>query len=99
MQSGACLLYTSTGSQHNVKQLGLVGVGACGTDADDVLNAVLAEQLIRINTDGRHTHAAAHHADGAALVGAGIAKHTAHIGDDARVLEKSLGNEFSARCV
>ena len=62
-------------------------------------NAVLAEQLIRINTDGRHTHTAAHHADGAALVGAGIAEHTAHIGDDARVFEESLGNEFSAQRV
>ena len=85
---GVVALGVSTGGQHHVKQLGLVGVGAGGADADDVLDAVLAEQLVGINADGRHAHAAAHHADGAALVGAGIAVHTAHVGDEARVLEE-----------
>ena len=52
-----------------------------------------------INADGRHAHAAAHHADGAALIGAGVAVHAADVGDKARVLEEGLGNEFGAQRV
>ena len=87
-------LRVSAGGQHHVKQLGLVGVRTSRADADDVLDAILAEQLVGIDADGGHTHAAAHHADGAALVSAGKAVHTAHVGDEARVLQKGFGDEL-----
>ena len=96
---GVVALGVGTRGQHHVKQFCLVGVGAGGADADDVLDAVLGVQLVGIDADGRHAHAAAHHADGAALIGAGVAVHTADVGDKARVLEEGLGNEFGAQRV
>src|SRR5699024_9588637 len=69
------------------------------TDADDVLDAVLGVQFIGIDADGRHAHAAAHDADGTAPVSTGVAEHAAHVGDEAGVLQKGLGNEFGAQRV
>ena len=97
--AGIVALGVCTGGQDHVEQAGLVGIGTGRTDADDVLDAVLGVQLIGIDADGRHAHAAAHHADGAALVSTRIAKHTAHIGDEARIFKKGLRNEFGAQGV
>ena len=88
-----------TGGQHHVEQLGLFGVAAGGADADDVVHIVELEQLIRIDADGRHAHAAAHHADGAALIGAGKAQHAAHTGHLTHILQEGVGNELGAQRV
>ena len=94
LHTGIVAFTHSTGGQHHVKQLGLVGIAAGRADADDVLYIVELEQLIGINADGRHTHAAAHHADGTALVSAGKAKHAAHAGHLTDILEEGIRNEF-----
>ena len=85
------------GGQHGVEQLGLVGVAAGRTDADDVVHIVELEQLIGIDADGRHAHAAAHHADGAAFIGTGKAQHAAHAGHLTDILQEGVGNEFCAQ--
>ena len=58
-----------TGGQHHIEQLGLFGVAAGGADADDVVHIVELEQLIGIDSDGRHTHTASHDGDFFSFVG------------------------------
>ena len=89
----------SAGSQNHIKDLGLGGIGAGRANADDVLYPILAVQLIGVDADGRHAHAAAHHADRVALVGTGITQHAAHIGNKARVFQKGFGNKLGAQGV
>ena len=43
------------------------------------------------------SHAAAHHADGAAFVGAGKAQHPAHASHLPDILQKGVGNELCAQ--
>lgn len=68
-------------------------------DADDVLDAVLGIELVGVDGDGRHAHAAGHHGDGHALVGAGVALHAADVVDEDGVFKKGLGDELRAQRV
>ena len=82
-----------------VEQLGLLGIAASRTDADDIFHAVEVEQLVGVDADGGHTHTAAHHADGAAFVGAGKAQHPAHASHLPDILQKGVGNKFGTQGV
>ena len=99
LHTGIVAFTHSTGGQHHVKQLGLVGIAAGRADADDVVHIVELEQLIGIDADGRHAHAAAHYADGAALIGAGKAQHAAHTGHLTHILQEGVGNELGPQGV
>ena len=99
LHPGVVALAHSTGSQHGVKQLGLLGIAASRTDADDIFHAVEVEQLVGVDADGGHPHTAAHHADGAAFVGAGKAQHPAHASHLPDILQKGVGNKFGTQGV
>ena len=66
--------------------------GAAGAHADQVLHAILSDQLVGIDADGGNAHAGAHGGDSLALVGAGEAPHTAHVVEFDGVLEEGVGN-------
>ena len=99
LNAGIVGLADRTVGQHDVEQLGLVGVAARRADADDVVHIVELEQLVGVDADGGHSHAAAHHADGAALIGTGKTQHPADAGHLADILQKGVCNEFCAQGV
>jgi len=68
-------------------------------DADDVIHIILREQLIGIDTDGRHAHAGGHDGDLDTLVGAGVALHAPDVVDEDGVFQEILGDEFAAQRV
>ena len=70
---GACTL-----SQHNVPELHLGSDAAGGAYPDDFLYVVGVEQLIGVDADGGHAHAAALDGYGNALISARKAQHIPH---------------------
>ena len=86
-------------AEDNIAQPDIRGKRPGGADADDIFHAEETIQLIGINADGGHAHAARHHADGHAVIGAGVALHTAHVVDKVRVFQKVFRNEFGAQRV
>ena len=64
--------------QHQIEQMQILYIGPCASDADDVLHTIEFKQLIGIDADARHSHAAAHHGDALSLVCSGVAEHVAH---------------------
>ena len=97
LDPGVVGLAHGTGGQHGIKQLGFLGIAACGADADDVVHIVELEQLIGIDADGGHSHAAAHHADGVALIGARKAQHPTDPGHLPDIFQERVGNELGAQ--
>ena len=71
-----------THARDHVTELQVLLQRARRTHSDDALDIVLREQLVGVDTDGRHPHAAGHHADGNALVGACVALHAADVVDE-----------------
>ena len=51
---------------------------ADGTDADELLYAVVVDELPGVDADGGNTHAGAHDRNGVAFIGAGKPQHIAH---------------------
>ena len=94
LDPGIIALAHGTGGQHHIEQLGFVGVAAGRADADDVVHIVELVQLVGVDADGGHSHAAAHHTDGAALIGAGKAQHSTDTGDLADILEEGIRDEL-----
>ena len=70
---------------------------AGGTDADDPLHAEDVEQLVGIDADGRHAHAAGHDGYALALKIARIALHAAHVVHQLPIGQVRFGNEFGAQ--
>lgn len=83
--------------QHQIIQLDILLDGTGGADPDDVLHAVAIEQLMGVNTDGRHTHAGGHDGHPDALIGAGIALDAPNIVHQHRIFQKVFRNEFAAQ--
>ena len=71
--------------------------GPGGAHPQDVLHAEEVEQLIAVNADGGHAHAAGHDAHRHALVGAGIALDAADVVDQPPVLQIGLRDELAAQ--
>ena len=71
-----------THARDHVTELQVLLQRARRTHSDDALDIVLREQLVGVDTDGRHPHAAGHHADENALVGACVALHAADVVDE-----------------
>ena len=78
----------------DVAELNIVGQASCGADADDALHTEEIVQLVGINADGGHTHAAGHDRDGSALVGARVALNAADVVDQAGIGQKIFGDKL-----
>ena len=86
-------------ARHNVAQVQLLINHAGRTDADDVFHAVEIVQLIGVNADGGHAHAAGHDRNALALVKTRVALHAADVVDEFGVGEISVRDEFGAERV
>ena len=99
LRFGIAALAVGAGGQNHIEYLCFWAVRAGRADADDVFHTVLRVQLPRIDADGGHAHAAAHHRYRRTLIGARIAQHAPYIRYEPRVLQKRLGNELCAQRV
>ena len=97
----ACPIGIGAGTlaQHQIIQLDILLDGTGGANPDDVLHAVAIEQLMGVNTNGRHTHAGGHDGHPDALIGAGIALDAPNIVHQHRIFQKVFRNEFAAQGV
>ena len=91
---GACSL-----GGNDVPELQAGADGSGGADADDVVHAVLGEQLIGVDADGGHPHAGGHNGDGYILVGAGIAVDAPDVVDQPGVVQEGVGDELGPQGV
>ena len=78
----------------DIPKLYFIGQPAGGTDADDIIYTVKVEQLIRVDSDRRASHAAALDRKSAALIGSGIAQHPADSVVADRAGEKGFRDEL-----
>jgi hypothetical protein len=69
-------------------------VGSAGADPDDGIDLVLGVQFVRINANGRTTHATCPYAYLLALVGACVKKAVTGFTDQLRRREKCRSNVF-----
>ena len=76
-----------THADDDILQIYLRLDGTGGTDTDDVIDVIGMEQLVRIDTDGRHTHAAAHDRNLLAVIGSGVTQHVTNGVEADRILE------------
>ena len=79
---------------HDITDLQILMDGAGGSDPDNVLDIIAVEQLIGINADGRHAHAAGHDRYFLSLIGTGKSQHTSDLIDTLVILQIGFGDEF-----
>ena len=82
--------------QHHVAHVESRHIAASRADADDVFHTIEFIELIRVDADAWHTHAARHDRYGHALVGAGVAIDVADRRHHFRVGEEGLGYVLGA---
>ena len=71
--------------------------GTGGAYTDNILHTVAVIQLVRINTDGRHTHTGGHYRDFNALVSAGVTVDTADIVHKDGIFQEILCDKLGAK--
>ena len=68
--------------------------GTGGADPDDIFHPVAVEQLMGVNSDGRHAHAGGHHGHPDPLVQARVALNAPDIVYKDRIFQKVFRNKF-----
>ena len=79
---------------HHVPELQILADGAGGADAQDVLHAVLAVELVGVDAYGGHSHTGGHDGDGGVPVGAGVALDAPDVVDQLGIVQEGVGDEF-----
>ena len=81
-------------SQYHITEVNVVGNAAGSADAENPVYVILVEQLIGIDADGGHAHAAALYGNRYAVIGAGVAVHAADGIVAYRIFQKMFCDEF-----